>query len=55
MKIQVFSDLHVDVSQPPPIAIGLDVGRTRVLCNPRGYPAKIRTSIPLWWWRSGRE
>jgi hypothetical protein len=40
MKIQVFSDLHVDVSQPPPIAIGLDVGRTRVLCNPRGYPGE---------------
>lgn len=25
MKIQVFSDLHVDVSSPPPIAIGGDV------------------------------
>jgi predicted phosphodiesterase len=25
MKIQIFSDLHVDVSQPPPIAIGADV------------------------------
>jgi predicted phosphodiesterase len=25
MNIQIFSDLHVDVSQPPPIAIGADV------------------------------
>jgi Icc-related predicted phosphoesterase len=25
MKIQIFSDLHVDVSQPPPINIGADV------------------------------
>jgi predicted phosphodiesterase len=25
MKIQIFSDLHVDVSQPPPITIGADV------------------------------
>jgi predicted phosphodiesterase len=25
MKIQIFNDLHVDVSQPPPITIGADV------------------------------
>jgi predicted phosphodiesterase len=25
MNIQIFNDLHVDVSQPPPIAIGTDV------------------------------
>jgi predicted phosphodiesterase len=25
MKVQIFSDLHVDVSQPPPITIGSDV------------------------------
>jgi hypothetical protein len=90
MNIQIFNDLHVDVSRPPPITIGTDVdvvvvagdtaegagnafvalrhivperipivmvmgnheyyhhcmpsdyfvGRTRVLCNPRGYPGE---------------